>query len=285
MIRLFCVYFDRRPIWKSDCVVPIQAGKARTGYDLQMLADDTGDNISGENLRYGEMTAWYWVWKNYLPSHPEAEYIGFCHYRRFLDFFGLSGGRKVRTTYDKFRNFFESHYNETEIAGVVKGYDLVMRKTQHCKAGTPRNEFVSGHPLNSDDWDRFEKIVRDRASDVSAAVDAALSASRNAQELQFVMHREVFLEFMEWAFGVCRECERLSDWGGENEGPRARTPAFLVERFFMVWLAIRKTRGSFRVKELAMIKLTGRPWWYRLIKPFLIFIPKDRYRVIYDKFK
>ena len=53
MLKIFCVYFDGRPIWRSDCVEPIQAGKARTGVDLGMLADDTGDQISAENVRYG----------------------------------------------------------------------------------------------------------------------------------------------------------------------------------------------------------------------------------------
>ena len=50
MLKVFCVYFDRRPVWKSDCVEPIQAGKARSGVDLGMLADDTGDHISGETV-------------------------------------------------------------------------------------------------------------------------------------------------------------------------------------------------------------------------------------------
>lgn len=51
MLKIFCVYFDRRPVWQSDCVIPIQAGKVRTGIELEMLSDETGDQISGENAR------------------------------------------------------------------------------------------------------------------------------------------------------------------------------------------------------------------------------------------
>lgn len=275
MTRIFCIYFDKRPIWSSDCVVPIQAGRARTGVALDMLGDDTGDNISAENARYGEMTAWYWVWKNYLPEHPEVDYIGFSHYRRFLDFAGLASGKKKRTTYARFRKTFERHYREAEISAAVEGFDVVMRRVKACSDGSPRAEFRLAHPKNVDDWSSFERIVCAREDAAArSAVEAALSSPMMAQELQFVMRRVVFESFMEWAFGCCRACERERPWGEPAEGPRARIPAFLVERFFMVWLAVQKLRPGFRVKELAMVKLSGRPWWYRLVKPFLVFVPK-----------
>ena len=286
MTRLFCIYFDRRPLWQSDCVIPIQAGRARTGLALDdMIGDDTGDSISAENLRYGEITAWYWVWRNYLPAHPEIDHVGFCHYRRFLDFADLGHGKKYRTSYRAFSSEFKRFYNEAQINAAVRDCDLVMRRTEHCKAPTPRDEFVRAHPLNAADWDLFERIVRERSPESAAAIDAALSAPRLAQELQFVMRRDVFLDFMDWAYACCREFERRSSWSGEAEGARARIPAFLIERFFMVWLAMRRQSPAFKVRELSMVKLTGRPWWYRLVKPFVSLLPYRLNRKVYDKFK
>ncbi len=285
MTKLFCVYFDDRPIWRSDAVEPIQAGRARTGVTLDMVGDDTGDSISGENLRYGEMTAWYWVWKNWLPKHPEAERVGFCHYRRFLDLPDLARGRKVRTSYRAFRRTFERHYCEAEVDAAVRDYDIVMRRPQHCKAESPRAEFVNGHPLNAADWDRFEAAVRARNPEAKAEIDRALSTPMLAQELQFVMRRDVFCDFMDWAFSCCRACERQAPWGGESEGPRARTPAFLVERFFMVYLAICRRDPGFRVRELALVKLSARPWWYSLVRPFVSLLPYRLNRRVYDRFK
>lgn len=46
-----------------------------------MMADNTGDNISFKNKSYCELTTQYWAWKN-----VEAEYYGFCHYRRYFSF-------------------------------------------------------------------------------------------------------------------------------------------------------------------------------------------------------
>ena len=233
MLKIFCIYFDKRPVWTSDCVEPIQAGKSRSGIDLGMLADDTGDHISGENARYGEMTAWYWVWKNYLPAHPELTHVGFSHYRRFLDFTGFCRGKTRRTTYRRFKRIFDRHYNEKGILAQVGDADLVMRGATDSGFATLREQYLDSHPKNIDDFDRFVALIRERNPEAAAEIDAALNSGKLAMELQFVMKRELFVDFMEWAFSLCREFERRWDWSGPADGDQARAPAFLVERLFI----------------------------------------------------
>ncbi|MBO7721304.1 MAG: DUF4422 domain-containing protein [Kiritimatiellae bacterium] len=285
-VKIFCVYFDRRPVWRSDCVEPLQAGKARTGLDLAMLADDTGDNISAENVRYGEMTAWYWVWKNYLPAHPELSLVGFSHYRRFLDFAGFCrGGGTRRTTYRRFRRVFDAAYRESEILARIGDADLVMRKVSRSGFSTVRAQFVDAHPANTADFDRFVSLVRERSPAAAGAVDAALSSGDLAMELQFVMKRELFVEFMEWTFSLCREFERRWRWSGPADGDQARAPAFLVERLFLVFLAVVRAARPLKTLELPLVKLTGRPWWYRFLKPVMPFLPRETVDRLYARFK
>lgn len=286
MLKIFSVYFDRRPLWKSDCVEPIQAGKARTGEDLGFLADDTGDNISAENARYGEMTAWYWVWKNYLPAHPEIDRVGFSHYRRFLDFTGFCRGKTRRTTYRRFKRIFDRHYNEKEILSAVGSADLVMRGVSESGYATLREQYVHSHPKNIDDFDRFVRLLKERHSENLEAIDRVLLSGRLAMELQFVMTRPLFVDFMEWTFSLCRAFEARWEWSGEKDGDQARAPAFLVERLFLVWLAIKKDENpALVVKELPLVKLTQRPWWYHLVKPFFCLLSEETNDRIYAKFK
>ncbi len=68
--------------FEDDVFRPIQVGRALASTTLPMRGDDTGDNISSKNREYCELTALYWAWKN----DPDAAWIGFMHYRRFLDF-------------------------------------------------------------------------------------------------------------------------------------------------------------------------------------------------------
>ena len=43
--------------------------------------DNSGEHISELNKAYCELTTQYWAWKN-----MEADYYGFCHYRRYFSF-------------------------------------------------------------------------------------------------------------------------------------------------------------------------------------------------------
>lgn len=57
----------------------IQAGAGLTDMRIAELADNTGENISGKNKQYCEMSATYWVWKN-----TSGGWAGIEHYRRHL---------------------------------------------------------------------------------------------------------------------------------------------------------------------------------------------------------
>ena len=57
--------------------VYIQAGAALTDTRIGQFQDNIGDNISGKNRQYCELTALYWIWKN-----QKADYYGIEHYRR-----------------------------------------------------------------------------------------------------------------------------------------------------------------------------------------------------------
>ena len=282
-LKIFCVYFDDRPIWRSDCVEPLQAGRARTGFDLTMTADDTGDNISAENVRYGEMTAWYWVWKNYLPAHPELEYLGFSHYRRFLDFTGNRGGTR-RLTYRKFRGEFERCYTAESIMRIIGGADLVMRRPTDCGFGSIREQMAHWRPDNLVDFDRFAGLIRERHPDRLEVIDAAMGSPMMAMELQFVMKRSLLCDFMEWAFGLCREYERRWAWNGPSEGQHARIPALLVERFFTVFVALKRAEGL-RTLELPIVKLNARDWRYYLLKPLMALLPSALSEKIRNRYK
>jgi len=46
------------------------------------LSESDGQNIKHLNKYYGELTAFYWVWKNKLNEFTNKDLVGFCHYRK-----------------------------------------------------------------------------------------------------------------------------------------------------------------------------------------------------------
>ena len=73
---------------KDEMYLPLHVGAAGkvdacgNPLDLGYQKDNTGDNISGKNASFCELTGLYWAWKNL-----DADYIGLAHYRRHFGVF------------------------------------------------------------------------------------------------------------------------------------------------------------------------------------------------------
>lgn len=128
-VKIFVTYHSYDfPVIRSDVFQPIMGGNQGAPLKDGFIGDDTGDNISRLNKNYAELTAHYWILKNYLPTAKE-EYIGLCHYRRFLHFGRneeevLNLGREYPespmnlTFYKYFTDYIFDKYNEYNIISV-----------------------------------------------------------------------------------------------------------------------------------------------------------------------
>lgn len=80
----------KKPVPVPDYVFPVQVGVDNCSVRVADLSDNTGENISGKNGNYCELTALYWMWKNKLSADGTADgeagqYYGLCQYRRLFD--------------------------------------------------------------------------------------------------------------------------------------------------------------------------------------------------------
>lgn len=285
-IKVFCIYYDARPVFRTDALVPIQAGRAITGLSLEMQGDDTGINISRENARYGEMTAWYWVWKNYLPAHPELEHVGFFQYRRFLNMkSGMGQAGSVRTTYSSHLKTFGHWCCSAGLRKAIGDADVCIRQIGDCGHLTLYDHYAAVRPENRKDWQLFTRILFEREPENQAVIERTLAGCRMIKGLQFVMRRELFEDFMGWCFGICREFERRSSWSGEKGEPSSRAPAFIVERMFIVWLNTRQSVRAMKVREFPLVYLSARPWWYPFLKPLSPLLSERAKNSLYERYR
>ena len=81
-------------------------------YPIPYLKDNTGDNISAENLQYSELTGFYWVWKN-----EDADVVGLEHYRRHF----IKPNRKI----DDFVHT-EDLLDEKDITHALENADFII---------------------------------------------------------------------------------------------------------------------------------------------------------------
>lgn len=92
-IHMFMAKFHKDKMLASACslpewVTPIQVGTVLCEERVANIFDSDGENISGKNGNYSELTALYWIWKNRLSQKTAGdrnEYYGLSHYRRILE--------------------------------------------------------------------------------------------------------------------------------------------------------------------------------------------------------
>ena len=66
-VKIYVASHKPDTVYSDDVYTPIHVGRKTSPYKeemSQMIGDDTGENISGKNCYYSELTAEYWMWKN-----------------------------------------------------------------------------------------------------------------------------------------------------------------------------------------------------------------------------
>ena len=102
---------------------------------------------------------------------------------------------------------------------------------------------MGGHSMR--DLDALMKIVRSDYADYAPDMEAWLNGRHAYLWLQFVMRRDWAMEYLAWQFDILQKLESVSVWPDDATYSLVRSPAFLAERFFNVWLGHKlRTEGG-----------------------------------------
>lgn len=226
----------------DDVFRPIQVGRALAKTHLPILGDDTGDNISRKNREYCELTALYWAWKN----DRDAAWIGFMHYRRFLDF----ACTKLQT--DQFGCI--ALKNMTPLTLQQMGLNAAtVRKTiedtPNACAILPEKWSVRSvghtslyqHYAKADyhfahDLDLTRTVIADLYPDDLPAFDTVMSAEKGYFTNVFVFRRDLFDAYCNWLFTILSEVEHRAELTNYSAQAR-RIYGYLGERLLSVFTA------------------------------------------------
>lgn len=254
-VKIFSIYYSKQNLFhgkaiKTDIIEPIQTGKAATGWDLGMLSDDTGDNISSKNPYYGELTCWYWVWKNWLPQHPECEYIGFTQYRRMLQ---LSEDRKrsvaggyLKSVYKHTFKKICNSYTEDKVLQLMYKYDCIIPYQWHAFYASPYKRFSILE--NRTIYNVIRKIlIGDATGEYGKNFDKCMKQNEGHYKPAFIMNIKVFNEFMEWVFNICSKItEELMNM---RIAMYPRIYAYCIEYFMNYWIYTKQYNSDVMIQK------------------------------------
>lgn len=221
MIKIFPIYYRgaQAPEYRSDVFEPMMAG---------------------DDPHWAELTVHARILSEWLPAHPEATYVGFCHYRRFPDFWRRRPS--VYLPHVGFRRFakgFAARYTAARILPVIDGYDAIVPMPARWDRRVASNyeQYVNaGHPRR--ELDLLIGIVRRDYPEMVPDLEAYLGDRRAYLWLQFVLRRDWFAEYLRWELDILHKLARQCDWNGPGYDTyeTSRVPAYLAERFFNVFL-------------------------------------------------
>ena len=208
------------------------AGKESIGYQR----DDEGENISGRNGNYCELTGLYWAWKNL-----RADYIGLAHYRRHFANGKLFGDKKKKVI------------NGAELEKKLKNTDILLP--------TPRNYWIEtnyshyAHAHHAIDLDTTKEILKEKYPSYIPAWETSMKKTTGHRFNMFIMKKGRFDQYCEWLFDILFELEKRLDISDYSKYD-SRVFGFVSERLLDVWL---DTNG-FPYRNNAYVFMENQNW-------------------------
>lgn len=208
-VKIFTITHKSFTPPKDSMYVPLHVGRANTA-DLGFLGDDTGDSISNLNPNFCELTGMYWLWKNY----DEADYIGICHYRRYL--INESG----------------SIFNESQLKELLLKYDMITTKLL-----TLPNSYYKGFSANHHIKDLITtgEIIKEKYPEYFDTFQKLVHGPHTYFGNILITSKEMYDRYCTWLFDILFEVQRRTDLTGYN-GYQKRLFGFLSEFLQTVWI-------------------------------------------------
>ncbi|MDO4179041.1 MAG: DUF4422 domain-containing protein [Phascolarctobacterium sp.] len=234
-IDLKIIVATHKKYWmpEEDTYLPLHVGKAGKE-SIGFTSDATGDNISLKNSNYCELTGLYWAWKNL-----HNEYLGLCHYRRYLGHFAIGNDDASKKNAIFTKNDYEK---------ILSKYDIVLPRGGRLLDHTIKTDYEYHHKKK--DFDEIRKIISDLYPEYVKSFDVVVNQNLIYFCNMFVMNKKLADEYCSWLFDILFELERRIDIS-DYDNYQARIYGFLSERLLNVWIYHKKLK----IYEATMIQL------------------------------
>lgn len=228
-ITLIVATHKEAPMPQGKIYLPLWVGSQISKADLQYTRDDSGDNISGKNPMYCELTGLYWAWKNL-----NSDYIGLVHYRRLF-----MGASKEAIT-------------DSEIETILKGYKLIVPKKRRYYIESLESHYIHTHA--DEEMNALRKVVADKYPNYLASYDKAIKRTWGYMFNMFVLPKDLLDEYCTWMFDIVDEVVSQVGTGSRSDFEK-RYPGRLSELLLNCWLEYKLSSNELKKEDIAEVPL------------------------------
>ncbi len=254
---------------KNPLYVDVVAGAVNQKKTMPegFVGDNTGENISDKNKYYCELSTQYWAWKN-----VEADYYGFCHYRRYMTLsskdysdYGESTRRgQINSSIlspETVKMF--GLENADEMKKYVEQFDVIvpveqdLSKLPTCQ-GIKKDVYghFAGHDrmfMHAPDLDLLMELIDELFPEYSDDAKKFMRQPKFWGFNCFVMKKALFYELCEFEFTILEEMEKRIDNTYYNR-QQSRIYGFMAEILSCLYFYhLKKERKDIRFGETQLI--------------------------------
>jgi hypothetical protein len=217
-----------------------------------ILQDNTLDNIASKNDNYCELTACYWLWKNWSDS----EYIGLCHYRRYFNFFPNKYSLKPSTQKRISSNELNKHkivttsieVQKNKIINDLKTVDFILPKPRKMKISISE-DYIHHH--RESDLIKVKEIILSKYPDYKDNIPKYLDTNKRFYQCNMMItSKQNWDDYHAWLFDILFELEKNIIIPEDNF--QRRIFGFLSERLFNLYIL----HNKFKIKKYPLLFIT-----------------------------
>lgn len=212
-LRIYAMTHKAFDVPEDSLYQPLHVGRAGKP-DLGYPGDDTGENISHLNCYYSELTGFYWLWKNCT----DIDYIGTCHYRRFLI------------------NLQEKVLSKAEIEMLLQEYDLITTKRVILN-NSYHYGFSANHNIHA--LDTAGEVIRDFYPEYYDTYITLVHQNETYFGNMLITSKALFDEYCKWLFTIFAEVEKRIDLDTDEDAYHKRVLGFISEFLLLVWVNVK----------------------------------------------
>lgn len=211
-LRIYAMTHKKFDVPSDPMYQPLHVGRA-CAEDLGYLGDNTGDNISHLNCYYSELTGLYWLWKNC----KDVDYIGTCHYRRFL----INEQEKV--------------FTKKEYEHLLQKYDVITTKRVILN-----NSYHFGFSANHNVavLDMTGEVIKERVSSYYNTFIELVHSNETYFGNMFVTSKKLYDSYCEWLFPIFEEVSKRINLDTDEDAYHKRVLGFISEFLLLVWIRV-----------------------------------------------
>lgn len=228
----------------------VQTGSANAKTRFSgILHDDEGENISLKNPRFNDASTQYWAWKN-----QENDYYGFFQYRRFLSFDeSILPAKEYEKMYPaNVEEAFEDMRlsDESYMRSIIEKYDVITcNPLDYGNYYSLYEQFRDGDQHNIEDLDTILSIIQRKYPEYVEAAQKYIFGGIGYFANLFIMKKEYFFRYCEWAFDILTEFDNTKDYSTYN-AYQSRIVGFLSERLLGIFYTYLKSTTDCKFGEL-----------------------------------